>query len=383
MAGTDSGPKRQRKIQHPVSHCKGFVLDIPPGFAYIARLTEETAMIIHKIVTAVTLLSFTLTTLYGPVAYAEEAGEKGEKKAENRGIVTIVSGGGVDQDEGWSIVRLTPIEGRVIVVSEKVGPEIDLTERNYYGIFQGETIYKSPFLQIIQIPVDGFKSATFIQLPDSAAAVKITYGFGDRLRSRSLRIKDKDTLKHIRNYIDHFEEINRGTYRLRGRDASSDSISQYPLYTDQKTAFEETVPFYHVVRRANVVVTRKDGGRVRGEVIPTFDGENILVETDAETQKIPKDDVSKIRFTYIKGGRMMATAVKLAFSGALTGALIGALTAWQTDTSVGQNVVWASSILGAAGFVAGLMSGGRNRGESGGEFTLGPVKEKPKKEKRE
>jgi hypothetical protein len=29
------------------------------------------------------------------------------------------------------------------------------------------------------------------------------------------------------------------------------------------------------------------------------------------------------------------------------------------------------------------MSGGRNQGESGGEFTLGPVKEKSKKEKRE
>lgn len=339
-------------------------------------------MIIHRIVTAVTLLSFTLTTLGAPVAHTEKAGEKGEKKAENRGVVTIVSGGGVDQDEGWSIVRLTPIEGRVIVVSEKVGPEIDLTERNYYGIFQGETIYKSSLLQMIQVPVDGFKSATFIQLPDSAVAVKITYGFGDRLRSRSLRLRDRETLKHVRDYIDHFEEINRGTYRLR-RDAASDSISQYPLYTDQKIAFEETVPFYHVVRRANVVVTRKDGGQVRGEVIPAFDGQNILVETEVETQKISKDDISKIRFTYIKGGRMMATAVKLALSGALTGALIGALTAWQTDTDVGQNVVWASSILGAAGFITGLMSGGRRQGESGGEFTLGPVKEKPKKEKGE
>jgi hypothetical protein len=236
---------------------------------------------------------------------------------------------------------------------------------------------------MIQIPVDGFKSATFIQLPDSAAAVKVTYGFGDRLRSRSLRLRDRETLKHVRNYIDHFEEINRGTYRLRSRDASSDSVSQYPLYTDQKTAFEETVPFYHVVRRANVVVTRKDGGQVRGEVIPTFDGENILVETDVETQKIPKDDVSKIRFTYIKGGRMMGMAVKLALSGALTGALIGALTAWQTNTDVGQNVLWASSILGAAGFITGLMSGGRNQGESGGEFTLGPVKEKAKKKSEE
>lgn len=339
-------------------------------------------MIIDKIVSTVTLLSFTLTALYGPVARAEEPAEKGEKRPENRGIVTIVVGGGAEEDEGWSIVRLTPIEGRVIVVSEKVGPEIDLTERNYYGMFQGETIYKSSLLQPIQIPVDGFKSATFIQLPDSTTAVKVTYGFADHLRNRSLRLRDKDALKYIRNYIDHFEEINRGTYKLH-KDASSDSISQYPLYTDQKAVFEETVPFYHVMRRANVIVTRKDGGQVRGEVIPTFDGQNILVETDAETQKIPKDDITKIRFTYLKGGKMMSRAVVGGASGALTGALIGALSAWRANADVGYTVLWFSTILGGLGFLGGLMTGGRDRGESGGEFTLGPVKDRPKKEKKE
>jgi len=102
-----------------------------------------------------------------------------------------------------------------------------------------------------------------------------------------------------------------------------------------------------------------------------------------ETQKIPTEDVAKIRFTTVRGGRMLSTAVKLAMSGALTGALIGALTAWQTDTSVGENVMWASTILGAAGFITGIMSGGRRQGERGGEFTLGPVKDGPKKEKRE
>ncbi|MSS71751.1 MAG: hypothetical protein EXS64_09705 [Candidatus Latescibacteria bacterium] len=338
---------------------------------------------INRIVTVVTLLSFMLTTLYGPVARAEEAGEKGEKKQESRGIITIVGGGGgAEEDEGWSIVRLTPIEGRVIVVSEKVGSEVDLTERNYYGLFQGETIYKSSLLQPIQISVDGFKSATFIQLPDSTVAVKITYGVGDRLRNRSLRLRKKDELKYIRDYFDRFEEINRGTYKLR-RDTPSDSTSQYPLYTEQKAVFEETVPFYRVAHRMNIQVTRKDGGQVRGEVIPTFDGQNILVETDVETQKISRDDIAKVKFTSFKGGRMMTNAVKLSLSGALSGALIGALSAWQTNTSVGESVLWASTILGAAGFLTGLMTGGRNRGDSGGEFTLGPVKEGQKKEKRE
>ena len=347
-------------------------------------------MITRKIVTLFTLLSFIVTTLHIPFARAEEAGQKAEgaggkveKKAEDRGVVTIVGGGFRGDDEGWSIVRRTPVAGRVIVVSDKVGPEIDLTERNFYGMFQGETIYKSPLLMAVQVPVDGFKSATFVQLPDSVVGIKITYGIGDSLRSRLMRLRNKKTLNYVKDYVEHFDEINRGTYKIN-KNTPVDTTAAYPLYTDQQTTFQETVPFYHVFRRANVVVTRKDGQQVHGEVIPAFDGTSIMVETDVETQKIPKDDISKIRFTAgFKGSRMLSTAFKLAFSGALTGALIGALAAWQSNGDVGGTVLWASSILGAAGFVSGLWSGGRNPGDVSGEFTLGPVKDSPKKEKKE
>lgn len=339
-------------------------------------------MIIRKIVTLFTLLSFVATTLHVPSVRAEETEGKAEKRGRDRGVVSIVGGGGRD-DEGWSIVRKSSVEGRVIVVSEKVGPEIDLAERNYYGLFQGETIYKSPLLQVVQVPIDGFKSAAFVQTPDTSLAIRVTYGFGDQLRSRLLRLRAKETLKHIRNYIEHFDEINRGTYKLR-KDAPADSASVYPMYTDQKVAFEETVPFYHVFRRAHVVITQKDGKQVQGEVVPTFDGSSVMVETDVETQKVPADSISKIRFTSgFKGSRMLSNAFKLGFSGALTGALIGALAAWQSNTDAGQSVLWASSIMGAAGFLSGLMTGGRNPGDRGGEFTLGPVKESGKKEKKE
>ncbi len=340
-------------------------------------------MIPRKIVTLFTLLSFIVTTLYAPFAHAEEVSGKAEKKAEDRGVVMITGGGFRGDDDGWSIVRRTSVDGRVIVVSDKVGSEIDLTERNFYGLFQGETIYKSPLLMAVQMSVDGFKSATFVQLPDSAVGIKVTYGVGDSLRSRLMRLRNRKILNYLKDYVDHFEEINRGSYKL-SKNTPVDSAAAYPLYTDQKAAFEETVPFYHVFRRANVVVTRKDGQQVRGEVIPAFDGASILVETDTETQKIPKDEISKIRFTSgFKGSKMLSTAFKLGLSGALTGALVGALTAWQSNTDVGGTVLWAASILGGAGFVSGLWSGGRSPGDRSGEFTLGPVKDSPKKEKKE
>ena len=338
-------------------------------------------MIIHRTVTALLLLSFTLTCLRPPVAGAQETPDPGTSLEKPRSVIALV-GGDAPDDETWSIVRRTTVEGRVIVVSHKVGPEIDLAETNYYSIFQGETAYESKLLGPIQAPVIGFKTATFIQLPDSTLTIKITYGFGDHPRIRAMRVRDAQVLVHLRNYLDHFEEIRHGAYKLR-RKTDPDSSSRYPLYTDQKTTFEEVVPLYRAARRTEAVVTTKDERQIRGQIIPTFDGESILLETDVDTQRIPAGEVAKIQITSSGGNRALANGLRGALSGAVSGVILGSLIAWQNNTSVGEGILFGAAVLGGAGLLTGLMSGRGGGGPRGGEFTLGPVKGEPNKGKKD
>ena len=358
-------------------------------------------MLFHKLVTLLTLMSFILAGIGPHRVYAgdpaasdstqddsqfaarytgngDEGIDSGDEK-KNRGIIKIV-GGGRGSDEGWSIVRHKQIQGRIIIISEKIGPHIDLAERNYYGIFQGETFFKSNLIRPLQLPVLGFKSATFIQLPDSSVAVKLTHGPDTNTQNRVLRLRRKNSLKHFRNFIDHFEEIKRGTYKL-SRNSSSDEESKYPQYTDRETVFQVITPFYHVTRRSQIQLTLKDGQQVRGEVVPIFDGESVMLETDIETRKVPVDDIAVVRFNSSGGSRRASNALRLTLSGVLSGALLGALFGWQNNGSVGESVLWGASVLGAFGFISGIISGGGG-GQRGGEFTLGPDKDRSKEGKK-
>ena len=84
-------------------------------------------------------------------------------------------------------------EGEIIVISERVGKEIDPEERDKFKLFQ---------------EIKGFQSAVYIKLPDGRYFLKITYldeKTGEIKISRTQQ--SEASIKNRRDYIDSFEEI--------------------------------------------------------------------------------------------------------------------------------------------------------------------------------
>lgn len=83
--------------------------------------------------------------------------------------------------------------GTVVILSEKVGPAIDLEERNYYGMFSG---------------VQHFESAVLLQMPDSSYLFKIiTKNIVDSSKKVILFSQSKEALESIRHIIETYNGI--------------------------------------------------------------------------------------------------------------------------------------------------------------------------------
>jgi|GEM_PF-969965 len=84
-------------------------------------------------------------------------------------------------------------QGEIVIISERVGKEIDPEEREKFKLFEG---------------INGFQSAVYIKLPDGRYLLKITY-----LDEKTGEIKISRTqqselsIKNRGDYIDRFEEI--------------------------------------------------------------------------------------------------------------------------------------------------------------------------------
>jgi len=84
-------------------------------------------------------------------------------------------------------------QGEIIIISERVGKEIDQEENDKFKIFEG---------------VKGFQSAVYIKLPDGRYFLKITYLDEKTGEIKISRIQQSDVSIKIRgDYIDRFEEI--------------------------------------------------------------------------------------------------------------------------------------------------------------------------------
>ena len=85
-------------------------------------------------------------------------------------------------------------EGEIIIISERVGQEVDLEERNKYNLFPA---------------IKGFQSAVFLKLPDGSYVLKITYldeTIGEEKVERIPR--NELNIKRYRDVIDRFGEIH-------------------------------------------------------------------------------------------------------------------------------------------------------------------------------
>ena len=313
---------------------------------------------IKKSVSLITAMSFLLFSLC-PIRAAES-----EKETQyERGIYEL-------ENDGWEIVDVGHVSGTRIVLSSQVGSQIDLEESNRYALFQGATIYTQKIdLPILRLGVAGFQFAEFMKQDDGKLAIKIQYRSGPRIETRLVNVQSENDLRRLREYIENFDEIVKGEYTL----ADSSKIDEtYPQYTEDAISFEERRVRFRVQTRFPGMVTLKDKKQIKGEFLPAYEDDNILIETDLRVQKVPVDEIHKVQFFGERGSVAMERAIVQGIGGAAMGALTGALAAWQTNANVKETTIWAAAIFGIFGFVSGLVTGARAT-QSGKTFTLGPV----------
>lgn len=310
---------------------------------------------IKKTVSLITAMSFLIFSVC-PIRAAEETQYE-------RGIHEL-------GDDGWEIVDVRQVSGTRIVLSPRVGPQIDLEESNRYALFQGATIYTQKIdLPILHLGVAGFQFAEFMKRDNGKLAIKIQYRSGPRIETRLVNMQSENDLRRLREYIEHFDEIVKGEYTI----ADSSKIDEtYPQYTEDAISFEERRVRFRVQTRFPGMVTLKDKKQIKGEFLPAYEDNNILIETELNVQKVPVNEIHKVQFFGERGSVAMERAILQGIGGAATGALAGALAAWQTNADVKETTIWAAAIFGIFGFVSGLVTGARAT-QSGETFTLGPV----------
>ncbi|MCY4351552.1 MAG: hypothetical protein OXC45_00420 [Gemmatimonadetes bacterium] len=312
---------------------------------------------IKKSISLITAMSFLLAVC--PVRAAES-----EKETQyERGIYQL-------GHDGWEIVDVRQVSGTRIVLSSRVGPQIDLEESNRYALFQGATIYSQKIdLPILHLGVAGFQFAEFMKQDNGKLAIKIQYRSGPRIETQLMNLQSENNLRRLREYIEHFDEIVKGEYTI----ADSSKIDEtYPQYTEDTISFEERKTRFRVQTRFPGMITLKDGKKIKGEFLPAYEDNNILIETDLHVQKVATDKIHKVQFFGERGSVAMERAILQGIGGAVTGALTGALAAWQTNADVKETTIWAAAIFGIFGFVSGLVIGAKAT-QSGKTFTLGPV----------
>ncbi len=298
----------------------------------------------------------------------EDSMDSAKDRDETGGIRTIVG----LPSQGWSVVDIRQVKGKLVVLSPLVGREIDLAESNRYAMFHGRSTYNQRVdLRILDLAVPGFQSAVFLKRPSGKPAVRVQYRSGPKIESRSFPLKSDSTLRLIREYVERFEDIRAGKHKL-GKVSTFGADAEYPMFTDEEIAFEVRRPRFGVRSRIRGELVLKDGNTLQGEFVPVFEDGRILIETGIDTRRVPVTEIDRLRTLGDRGSGAMKTAVMAGVGAAASGALMGALAAWQAGGDVKRTAVFVGAVFGGISFVFGLLRGTRSaRGSK--EFVLGPL----------
>ncbi len=202
--------------------------------------------------------------------------EKGESDGEERPKTTRTIE--ALDDVGWSIVDLRQIEGDLVVLSPLVGPEIDLVESHRYSLFHGRSVYNERVpLRLLDIAIPGLQTATFLKLGERVM-VRIRYRSGSEIADRTMPVGDEDALRRLREYVEHFDEVRKGEYKI-GFESNLPEDAEYPKYTDREVSFVERRTRAGITRRLPGGVVLKNGERIQGQLLPEFDDGTILVQS--------------------------------------------------------------------------------------------------------
>lgn len=109
---------------------------------------------------------------------------------------------------------------QVVILSDKVGQEIDAREREYYHLFS---------------PIDGFQSARIIRTPDGKFEVRFLYAGPDGKVSSKILQYEGVTLLNMAEKVDHFEELKSGTYAMGSRPAKLQVVNAKTLLPEEIT----------------------------------------------------------------------------------------------------------------------------------------------------
>lgn len=305
------------------------------------------------------------TTLLGSgLTYAET------KDADGEVVRTIVG----RDDNGWAVVDIRTVTGQVVALSPVVGDGIDLDEAIKFSMFQGPSDFnqRAP-LPVLATSVPGFQEAVFLKRSDDKYAVRIEFTTANRTRYRTIPLKEND-VKRLREYVEHFDAIQRGDYKIHRTKSKIDKDAQYPKLTDREVTFETQVPRFVLAKRVDGSLVLKDGQEIKGELVPVYDEGSILIDADFATRTIAVDDISRIRTSGNKSSSAMRGAVMTGIGSSLSGALSGALAAWQSNGDVKEWTIFGAIFFGAAGFLTGLARGAGS-GQSSEDIELGPLGE--------
>ena len=306
------------------------------------------------------------TTLLGTgVSYAEEPDEDA-----NETVRTIV---GRDSN-GWAVVDIKQVTGKVIELSPVVGREIDLEEGIKFSMFQGPSEFNRRG-QILELAasVPGFQKAVFLKRSNDRYGVRIEFTTANKTQFRTIPLKEND-VKRIREYVEHFDEIQSGDYKIHRYKTRIEEGDTYPRLTDEEVTFETQVPRFVLAQRLDGSVTLKDGQEIKGELLPVYDEGSILIDADFATRTIPVEDIERIRTGGNKSSSAMRGAIRTGIGSAMSGALSGALAAWQSNADVKEWTIFGAFFFGTAGFLTGLLTG-IGRGRSSEDIVLGPLGE--------
>lgn len=310
--------------------------------------------IVSASLAAAMLLMSVLPTAASAQRQQRERGDDGTEFDEGGG--TIVRAVVEREEGGWSIMDTRTVTGKVVILSPVVGPEIDLDEGVRFSMFQGPSEFnRLARVRFMALSVPGFRNAVFITRSEGRYAVRIEFTSGDEVRHRVVRISEDD-LRKAREYVENFRDIRRRSYKIEKKSKIGDD-AEYPKLTEEDITFETSFPRFVLSRRIDGGLILKDGRTLDGELVPSFDDGQILLQQGYDTLRIPVDNIESIRTS----GSRSSTAARRAFTsgigGIFTGALIGALITWQGGGDIGSNVLIGSAIFGTAGFVTGFVTG--------------------------
>lgn len=306
------------------------------------------------------------TTLIGSgLSFAEE--EKDEKDRSSF-VRTIV---GRDTN-GWEVVDVRNNSGNVVILSPVVGRDIDLDESINFSMFQGPSEFnRRAEIPVLGTSVPGFQKAIFLKRSNGKFGIGIEYTTARKTNFRTIALKEVD-LKRIREYVENWDQIQTGDYKIHKRDTAIEEDAEYPKVTDESVYFETRRPRFVLARRMDGSLTLKDGKEISGEFVPVFEEGSILIESDFTSHSIPVENIQRIRTIGNKSSSAMKGAVGTALGSAVSGALTGALAAWQSNGSVKEWTIFGTVFFGSAGFLTGLLRGASG-GRSSEDIILGPV----------